>query len=91
MANKEVEIVTLPAIDEDDKSKDEVRVIFKLMDRYPWAAKHSMEDMINLSNDIGELSIYAAGESLFKSHVYSGLGCALYEGKPLILWIDYPL
>ena len=46
MANKEAEIVTLPAIDEDDKSKDEVRVIFKLMDRYPWATKHSMEDMV---------------------------------------------
>ena len=37
MADKEAEIVTLPAINEDDKSKDEVRVIFKLMDRYPWA------------------------------------------------------
>jgi hypothetical protein len=91
MANKEAEIVTLPAIDEEDKSKDEVRVIFNLMDRYPWATKHSMEDMITLSNDIGELSIYAAGEALFKSHIYSGLGAALYEGKSLILWIDYPL
>ena len=91
MANKEAEIVTLPAIDEQDKSKYELRVIFNLMYRYPWATKHSMEDMITLSNDIGELSIYAAGEALFKSHIYSGLGAALYEGKSLILWIDYPL
>jgi hypothetical protein len=51
MANKEAEIVTLPTVEEAEKSKDEVRVIFKLMDCYPWATKHSMEDMITLSND----------------------------------------
>ena len=43
MANKEAEIVTLPTVEEAEKSKDEVRVIFKLMDRYPWTTKHSMD------------------------------------------------
>ena len=97
MENKETKVLKMDEIDEAKEIKDdpEVRVVFNLNESYRWASHHAMEkqmeEMITLSNDIGELSIYAAGETIFKSHVYSGLGCALYEGKPLILWIDYPL
>ena len=49
-----------------------------------------IHSMVTMSEDISELSVYWAGETLFKSHIYYALGAALYEGNPMIVWIDYP-
>jgi hypothetical protein len=87
--NKEVDVT------EKDEDESEVRVVFNINEPYQWvmkpAMKHQMETMVTLSDDINELSIYAAGEVVFKSHVYSALGAALYEGKNMIIWVDYPI
>lgn len=78
---------------ERDEDKPEVRVDFKQDEPYQWVMKSAMksQEMVTLSDDIGEVSIYAAGEQVFKSHLYSALGAALYLGRNMILWIDYPL
>ena len=44
-----------------------------------------------MSEDLGELSIYGAGEAVFKSHVYSALGAILFSGENMVIWVDYPL
>jgi hypothetical protein len=59
--------------------------------KYTWVNKERHEHMVTLTPDIDEMSLYSAAEQILKSHVYSALGCALYEGKNIIVWIDYPL
>ena len=58
---------------------------------YKWVTHGSLKDMIMMSEDLGELSIYGAGEAVFKSHVYSALGAILFNGENMIIWVDYPL
>ena len=92
MENKKTEVLEVNEMEEANENGTEVRILFNIKEEYKWASsRDEIGEMITLSNDIGELSIYSAGETIFKSHIYSGLGCALYEGKNLILWIDYPL
>lgn len=94
---KPTEVIEVEEVEvaEKDEDESEVRVQFDIDEPYQWvtkpAMKPQMEAMVTLSDDIGELSIYAAGESVFKSHVYSALGAALYEGRNMIIWIDYPI
>ena len=59
--------------------------------KYVWASQRLKRDMVTLTEDLCELSIYAAGEMVLKSHVYSALGAVLYEGRNMIIWVDYPL
>ena len=58
---------------------------------YKWVTHGSLKDMIMMSEDLGELSIYGAGEAVFKSHVYSALGAILFSGENMVIWVDYPL
>ena len=54
---------------------------------HPTSGSLSLKDMITMS----ELSIYGAGEAVFKSHVYSALGAKLFGGENMIVWVDYQL
>ena len=78
------------AVDLEQLEKNmEVRSV----ESYRWANVYDVcdGDMATLSEDISEFSIYEAGEKVLKSHVFSALGCALYEGVSIIIWIDWPL
>ena len=74
--------------EELEKEEDKVRAN---QPSYVWATKPTIRDMVTLTEDLAELSVYAAGEMVLKSHVYSALGACLYEGKPMVVWVDYPL
>ena len=84
--DQELELVLDPKQLEQNK---EVRS----MNSYRWANIYDTAegDMATLSEDISEFSIYEAGEKVLKSHIFSALGCALFEGTDFIVWIDWPL
>ena len=75
---------------EKKQSEEEEKVRVKSTS-YVWATQPSKQDMMTLTEDLSELSVYAAGEMVLKSHIYSALGAALYEGRNIIIWVDYPL
>ena len=76
-----------------DPEQLEKNMEVRSMESYRWANVYDVcdGDMATLSADISEFSIYEAGEKVLKSHVFSALGCALYDGANIIIWIDWPL
>ena len=58
---------------------------------YKWFTKTNLNDMIMMSEDLEELSIYGAGEAVIKSHVFSALGATLFDGENMVVWVEYPL
>ena len=58
---------------------------------YQWATTMKSTNLFTLTGDVEEMSVYAAGEQLFKSHIFSALGAVLYEGRSICVWIDYPM
>ena len=71
-----------------EEEKNEVRIDSS---NYVWATTPEQRNMVTLTEDIQEISVYAAGEAVLKSHIFSALGACLYEGKSMIVWIDYPI
>ena len=71
-----------------DTGEDKVRESYH---NYVWASPFTSGDMVTLTGGLTEMSVYAAGEHLLRSHVFSALGACLYEGKSMIIWMDYPM
>ena len=79
---------------EEKENVDPEATTSKEVSPYYWVQQPTakgINKMITMCEDIDELSIYMAGETLFKSHVYTALGALFYEGTSMIVWIDYPL
>jgi len=74
--------------------EEELEIITnKEVSSYKWCnfADREEEELVTLQPGISELSIFQCGEQVLKSAVYTALGAALFEGKNIILWIDFPL
>ena len=82
MENKKTEVLEVNEKEEANENGTEVRILFNIKEEYKWASSHDeIGEMITLSNDIGELSIYSAGETIFKSHIYSALDMHCMKGR----------
>ena len=79
---------------DDMKEEEELEIIpDKEVSGYKWCnfVDREEEELVTLQPGISELSIFQCGEQVLKSAVYTALGAALFEGKNIILWIDFPL
>ena len=82
-----------PEVETVELDEEENKAEVSPLPAYNWVQEKrgALNMMITMTDDVDELSTYTVGEQLFKSHVYSALGAALFEGSDIIIWIDWPL
>ena len=90
---QEVEVLLDNKEIEETKKNEEPETELEVRRPYIWAntVDDGDDELSTLSGDLSDMSIYAAGERLLKSHIFSALGCALFESESMIVWIDWPL
>lgn len=81
---------------DERKNEEELEIITskpEVSPRYKWCNYVDKEEkeLVTLQPGISELSIFQCGEQILKSAAYTALGAALFEGKNIIIWIDFPI